>query len=98
MTIMPRRSQASSSSGVGGLCEVRIGVAAEFLQLRDAEILQRIRQRRADAGHVLVIAGAFEFVRLAVQQKSFVRVERDGADAELGFFAVNDFAVHCQRS
>ena len=91
---MPRWSQASSSSGVGGLCEVRIRVAAQLLQLRDAEILQRIRQRLADARRVLVVAGAFEFVRLAVQQKSLVRVEREGADAELGFLAVNNLAVH----
>ena len=48
------------------------GVAAEFLQFLDAEILQRIRQGRADAGMVLVIAGAFKFVMLAVQQKSLV--------------------------
>ena len=37
-----------------------IGVAAHLLQLLDAEFLQPVRQGRADAGVVLVIAGAFE--------------------------------------
>ena len=36
-----------------------------------------------------VIARAFENVRFAVQQKSLVPVKRHGADAELGFLAVN---------
>ena len=74
------------------------GVAAEFLQFRHAEILQRIRQRRADAGHVLVIAGAVKFVMLAVQQKAVGRVKAHGADAEFGFLSVNHFAVRLQRS
>ena len=74
------------------------GVAAEFLQFCHAEILQRIRQRRADAGHVLMIAGAVDFVMLAVQQKSVRPVEAHGADAELGFLSVNDFCQPLQPS
>ena len=93
MTNMPSRSQASSNSGVGGLCEVRYGVAAELLQFFHAEFLQRIRDGRADAGVVLVIAGAVKFVMLAVQQKAVRRVKAHGADAEGGFFLVNNFAV-----
>ena len=69
------------------------GVAAEFLQLLHAEFLQRIRNGRADAGVVLVIAGAVNLVMLAVQQKAVVRVEADGADAERGFLLINNFAV-----
>jgi hypothetical protein len=81
----------------GRIVRSAIGVAAHLLQLRDAEILQRVRQRRAHAGMVLVIARAFENVRLAVQQKSLVLVECHGADAELGFLAVNHFAVRFNR-
>ena len=69
------------------------GVATHLLEFRDAEILQGIRQRRADARVVLVIAGALEFVVLAVQQKTFFHVEPDGADAKRGFLAVNNFSV-----
>ena len=70
------------------------GVAAEFLQFFHAEFLQRIRDGRADAGVVLVIAGAVKLVMLAVQQKAVRRVKAHGADAEGGFFLVNHFAVH----
>ena len=92
MTNMPSRSQASSNSGVGGLCEVRKALQPNSFNFLHAEFLQRIRDGRADAGVVLVIAGAVNPVRLAVQQKAFVRVEADGADAEHGFFLVNDLA------
>ena len=70
MINMPSRSQASSSSGVGGLCERANGVAAEFLQLVNAEFLQRIRNGRANAGVILVIADAVDRVRLAVQHET----------------------------
>ena len=43
---------------------------------------------------MLFRSSAFENVRLAVQEKSFVLVERERADAKLGFFLVNNFAVH----
>ena len=46
------------------------GVAAELLQFFHAEFLQRIRDGRADAGVVLMIAGAVNLVMLAVQQKA----------------------------
>ena len=65
-----------------------IGVDSDFLQLGDAEILQRIRQRRAHARVVLVIARAFQNVRFAVQQKSLVLVKPHGADAEFGFLQI----------
>ena len=97
ITSMPRRSQASSNSGVGGLCEVPIGVAAHLLQLGDAEILQRIRHGRADARMVLVIAGAVELVRLAVQQKTLVHVKRHRADAEFRLHAINHGAARQHR-
>ena len=81
----------------GRIVRRAVGVHADLLQLRDAEILQRIRQRRAHARVVLVIARAFEKVRFAVQQKSLVLVKPHGADAELGFLAVNHFAAALDR-
>ncbi len=72
-------------------------VAAEFLQLVDAEFLQRIGNGRANAGVVLVIAGAVNRVRLAVQHETLVRIKDRGADAEDGFLLVNRFAVHRNR-
>ena len=69
------------------------GVAAERLQLGDAERLERVWQGGADARHVLVIAGALQFVVLAIQQKAVRRIEADGADAERGFGLVNGFAI-----
>ena len=44
-----------------------------------------------------MIARSFENVRLAVQQKSFVRIKRKRADAELGFLLVNNFFVNQNR-
>ena len=73
------------------------GVAAEFLQFLHAEFLQRIRDGRADAGVVLVIAGAVKFVSACRSAKSLCRVKPHGADAEHGFLLVNDLAVHGNR-
>ena len=57
-------------------------VAAHLLQLANAVVLHRIGQRRAHAGVVLVIAGSLQLDRLAVQEESLLRVERDRANAE----------------
>ena len=71
-TSIPSSSHASSSSGVGGLCDVRMRIAAHLLQLADAVILHRVRQRRADPGVVLVIARPFQLHRLAVEEESLL--------------------------
>ncbi len=49
------------------------GVAAHLLQLANAVVLHRVGQRRAQAGVVLVIAGAFHLDRLAVEQEALLR-------------------------
>ena len=59
------------------------GVAAEFLQFFHPEVLQGIRQGRADARVVLVIARALDDIGFAVEQKTLFRIKRDGANAEL---------------
>ena len=73
--IMPMRSQASTHSGVGMLCEVRTALQPISLQHANAESLQPVGQRRAHAGVILVIAGALNLQRLAVEEESLVRVE-----------------------
>ena len=40
-----------------------------------------------------MVAGAFQFIVLAVEEKAVGGVEADGADAELGFLAVHDLAA-----
>ena len=81
-TSMPSSSQASSSSGVGGLCDVRMRVAAHLLQLADAVILHRIRQRGAYAGVVLVIARPLQLHGLAVQEEALLRIKCNRANAK----------------
>ena len=70
-----------------------VGVAAHRLQLPDAKILQRIGQRRAHAGMVLVVVGPLDRDPHAVQEEPGVRVEADGADTEGGLRAVHGAAV-----
>ena len=81
----------------GRIVRGAIGVDPISFNFAMRKYCKRIRQRRAHARVVLVIARAFEYVRLAVQQKSLVLVKRHGADAELGFLAVNNFAVRFNR-
>ena len=71
-----------------------VRVAAELLQFLHAKILQRIRDGRANAGMILVIARAIKFVMLAVQQKAVRRVKAHGANPERGFFLINQVIAH----
>ena len=70
--------------GRGRVVRGAIGVVAHLLEAGDAEILEPVGQGGAHAGMVLVVAGALEHVRLAIQQETFVGIERDRADAEFG--------------
>ena len=72
MTSMPSRSQASSNSGVGALCEVRMALSPMSLSRPTRKYCRRVRQGRADAGMVLMIARAFDGAGLAVEEKSLV--------------------------
>ena len=86
MTSMPRWSQASSNSGVGGLCEVRQALQPISLSVRMPEILPPRRagprQRPAWSWWLQV---PLSFTGQAVEQKALFRVERDGANAEVRF-------------
>ena len=63
------------------------------LSLPTRKYCTRVRQRRAHAGVVLVIAGALELDGLAVQQEALLGIERDGANAERRFVAIDDCAA-----
>src|SRR5581483_11639059 len=75
-----------------------ISVAAHFLEFLDAEVLDAIRQGRADARMVLMIAGALDLNTLAVQEKALVRIEADRADAERSFVTIHLTAAALDRS
>ena len=69
------------------------GVAAHLLQHADAEGLQPVRQRRADSGVILVVAGALNLHRLPVEQEAVVGVELDGAYAKRDALGVADLVA-----
>ena len=52
-----------------------------------------VRQRDADAGKILMIAGALDLYRLVIQQEALVGIEADGADAKCGLVFVRGIAV-----
>ena len=58
------------------------GVAAHALQHAHAERLQLVRQRRAHARVVLVVAGALDLQGFAVEEEATPGIERRRADAE----------------
>ena len=89
MTSMPSWSQASSSSGVGGLCEVRMALQPISWSLRIAVVLHGVRQCSAHAGVVLVVAGALQFHGLAVEEEAVLRIEPFRPDAEAGYIVVD---------
>ena len=63
-------------------------VAAHLLQLAHAEVLHGIGQRHADAGVILVVAGALHLDGLAVEEEALVGVELQVANAEARLVAV----------
>ena len=69
------------------------GVAAHFLQDLNLPLQRAGVDGRAERAEVVMVANAVERHALAVQQKSVVRRELDGADAERRFVAVHQFAV-----
>ena len=60
------------------------GVGAHLLELRDAPAVERVGDAGADARMVVMVGGAEQFDRRAVEEESALRVERDRADAEAG--------------
>ena len=80
--IMPRRSQASTHSGVGMLCDVRTALPPMSFSTPTPIPLQPVGKRRAHARVVLMVAGAFDLHRLAVEEESLVGVPRDRAHAK----------------
>ena len=74
------------------------GITTHLLQLADAVVLNGVRQGGADAGVVLVIAGALDLDVLAVEENPLLRVDGDGAYAEGGLVAVHGRLVGAEFS
>ena len=91
--ITPMRSQASTHSGVGMLCEVRTALQPMSRSTARRKALQAVGQRRAHAGVVLVIAGALDLDRFAVEEEALVRIEDSRAHAKGDALGVARLAV-----
>ncbi len=70
------------------------GIAAHLLQFAHAEVLDRVRNRRAHPCVILVIAGSLELDGLAVQQEALLGIECADADAEGRLITISDCAAH----
>ena len=79
---MPMRSQASTHSGVGTLCEVRTALQPISLQPRKPERTAAGQAGRPHAGVILVVAGALDLQLLSVEEKALVCIEYGSADTE----------------
>ena len=69
------------------------GIAAHLLQHAEAEALQAVGQRRAHAGVILMVAGALNLERLAVEEEALVGVEDGGAHAKADALGIARLAV-----
>jgi hypothetical protein len=87
---LPRLAHHHHAHAVAGLHPLRRGhivrgahgVAAHLAQHAQPEPLQPVGHSRAHAGVVLVVAGALNLERLAVEEESLVGVEDRGAHAK----------------
>ena len=94
---MPRRSQASTHSGVGMLCDVRTALPPMSFNTPMRIPLHPVGQRRAHAGVILMVAGAFDLDGFAVEEKSLVGIPLDVAHAEGDALRVAGFAAGFDR-
>ena len=91
--ITPMRSQASTHSGVGILCEVRTALQPISRSTPSRKALQPVGQGRAHAGVILVIAGALNLERLAVEEEALVGVEERRAHAKAHSLGITGLAA-----
>jgi hypothetical protein len=68
------------------------GVATHFLKNAEAESLKPVRERRANAGVVVMIACALNLDGLSVEEKAFVGIELYGADTKRYALGVTRFS------
>ena len=99
--VLGHDENAETIAGIEQFRGVRIvgcaeSVAAEFLELLDSKFMEPIGQGDADAGVVAVIAHAFDFQGLAVEEETALGVPAEGADAEGGFVGVDDLCAALQ--
>ena len=74
-----------------------VAVHSNLLEAGDAESLQRVGQRHAHAGVVLVIIGAMDLHVPAVEEETTIGVEKNAADAEGRLVTVPDGAADADR-
>ena len=68
------------------------GVAAHLAQHGQTEALQAVGQRGADTGVIVMVAGALNLQRLAVEEKALVGVKLHSADAKTDALGIARFA------
>src|SRR6202034_558531 len=68
-----------------------------IFQQTDAIPLQAVGKRGAYACVILMIAGAFDLYRLAVEKKSFVGIESDRAHPETDTLSIAGFSAGLNR-
>ena len=67
------------------------GIASHLLQHRRAEVLQPVRQRRAHAGMVLVVARTLNLDVLSVEKEALVSGKGRGAYAKVHILRIHHF-------
>ena len=74
-----------------------IRVRPHLLQSLDSEILQPVRQRLADSGHVLMIGHALNFHMLPVDENAVGRINRNGSHPKRRLVKVRDGVLIAHR-
>src|SRR5581483_377833 len=109
--IFVQHKKAEAVAGIeqlrrGGTMRGTVGVGPDFAQALEPEVLQRIGQRHADAGVILMAANALDFDVPAIEKKAALRIETNAAEAErrlhrIGYVVAaaqrRDQAVKCRR-
>lgn len=82
----------------GRIVRAAVGIAAHRLELTQTPCVQGVRNGGADAGMVLVIVGAVQLERCAVQQETALRIEGDAAYAKRRHQRIDCSAVGVQAA
>ena len=104
-THLPRLAHHHHAHAVAAFHPLRRGhivrgahrVAAHLAQHPQPEPLQPVRHRRAHSGMVLVVAGALNLQRFAVEEESLVGIEDRGAHAKADPLGIARLAARLHR-
>ena len=103
MPVLVHHQQSQPVAGIEQLWRGRVvrravGVAAHVLEAAHAKLLHGIRHGHADAGVILVVAGAEQLQRAAVEEEALVGVEAERANAKRRVAGVYDLVAHADLS